>query len=99
MGIRSGNRGSYDPHPAGRQDRNSMFGEGRCEDQAHVSEANAAVMRWIDKREHMPTEADADDQGCVLAWHRYQGVVVLNVHNVANYGSYVTHWMKTPAKP
>ena len=56
-------------------------------------------MRWIDKRERMPTEADADGQGCVLAWHRYQGVVILNVHNVIDYGSYVTHWMKTPAKP
>ena len=57
------------------------------------------MMRWIDKRERMPAPEDADEQGCVLAWHRYQGAMVLNVHNMVNYGSYVTHWMRTPAPP
>lgn len=47
----------------------------------------------------MPTPEDADEQGCVLAWHIYQGVIVLHIHNAQNYGTYITDWMKTPAAP
>lgn len=69
------------------------------EDQAHMSEATAAVTGWIDKRERMPAAADCDEQGCILAWHRYQGAMVLHARNVENFGAYITHWMKTPAPP
>lgn len=63
-----------------------------------MSEADEAVM-WIDKRERLPAPEDGDEQGCVLAWHRYQGAMVLRVNNVINYGSYITHWMPLPPTP
>ena len=47
----------------------------------------------------MPTEADADVQGCVLVWHVYQRVIVLHVRNLENFGTFITHWMPTPAAP
>ena len=76
-----------------------MFSKERCEDQAHLSEAAAAVTGWIDKCDRMPEAADGDDQGCVLVWHRYQGVMVMNVRNVQNFGAYITHWMRMPEPP
>lgn len=54
---------------------------------------------WIPIAEHKPTPEDADEQGCVIAWHEYQGAMVLHVHNVRNFGAYITHWMHTPAPP
>lgn len=54
---------------------------------------------WTAIGERKPTPEDADEQGCVLVWHRYQGVIVLNVKNVCNYGTYITHWQPTPAAP
>ena len=54
---------------------------------------------WVPVSERMPAEADADVQGCVLAWHEYQGVIVLHIHNMTNFGTFITHWMPTPAAP
>lgn len=56
-------------------------------------------MRWISASEHMPTEADADAQGRVLAWHEHQGVIVIHIRNMTNFGRFITHWMPTPAAP
>lgn len=64
-----------------------------------ADKADDAVTQWIPAAEHMPTEADADKQGCVLAWHEYQGVIVLHIHNMTNFGTFITHWMPTPAPP
>ena len=57
------------------------------------------MINWTAIQDHKPTPEDADEQGCVLVWHKYQGVIVLNVKNVCNYGAYITHWMPTPAAP
>ena len=54
---------------------------------------------WVPIAGHKPTPEDADEQGCVLVWHRYQGVMMLNVRNVQNFGAYITHWMRSPAPP
>ena len=64
-----------------------------------ADKADDAVMHWIPVSERMPTEADADRQGCILAWHEYQGVIVLHIHNMTNFGRFITHWMPTPAAP
>lgn len=53
-------------------------------------------MRWIPVAIQKPAPEDGDEQGCVLAWHRYQGAMVLRVSNVLNYGTYITHWMPLP---
>lgn len=54
---------------------------------------------WIPIAERMPTPGDADIQGCALAWHSYQGAMVMHISNIVNYGTYITHWMPTPAAP
>ncbi len=56
-------------------------------------------MHWIPTAQRMPAEADADAYGCVLVWHRYNGAMVLHVHNVENFGAFITDWMPTPAAP
>ena len=56
-------------------------------------------MIWTDKRDRMPTEADCDEQRCVLAWHTFQGTIVIELHNFEKYGGFCTHWMRTPAPP
>lgn len=53
---------------------------------------------WISAAEEMPTEADADAQGCVLVWHALNGAMVTGWHQVAR-NRYMTHWMRTPAGP
>ncbi len=64
-----------------------------------MSETDVSLSGWIDRRERDPTPEDADEQGCVLAWHRYDGVVVLHIRNMMNFGTFITHWMPTPAAP
>lgn len=54
---------------------------------------------WIQMTVRMPTVEDADEYGCVLVWHRYNGVMVLHVQNVQNFGGFITDWMPTPAAP
>lgn len=76
-----------------------MLGEGRREDQENLPEAAAAVSGWIPIQERPPADEDGDVQGCVLAWHRYNGTIVLHVRNIVNFGSFITHWMPTPAAP
>ena len=54
---------------------------------------------WIPVAERMPAPEDADELGCVLAWHTCQRVVVLHIHNIEHFGEFITHWMPTPAAP
>ena len=56
-------------------------------------------MRWICKRtERPPTEQDADAQGCVIAWHMYQGCMIYKWWLVEK-NQYITHWMCCPDGP
>lgn len=64
-----------------------------------ADKADDAVMCWTAMAERPPAKADADAQGCVLAWHIYQHTLVLHVDNVHNFGTFITHWMPTPAAP
>lgn len=55
---------------------------------------------WIDKRDRMPTKADEDETGHILAFHVWDGVHISSAANFcANGGRYDTHWMPTPPKP
>lgn len=46
---------------------------------------------WIDAKVQKPTAADADPQGCVIAWHRYNGMMVTGWHQFGD-NPYFTHW-------
>lgn len=54
---------------------------------------------WIDKRAQQPAKADEDVHGCILAWHQYTGLMVTNAHNFNTYGSFMTHWARSPEGP
>lgn len=53
---------------------------------------------WIDKTERLPTAADADCERCVLAWHRYSGMMVTGIERVAQ-NDFFTHWMPALEPP
>ena len=54
---------------------------------------------WIDKNKRMPDRKDGKrHNGCVLAWHRYQGASVVLADRVRD-NDYFTHWMPLPPKP
>lgn len=54
---------------------------------------------WIDKRDRMPTEDDADRWLCVLAWSPNLGCTIVNWQNFENYGGHLTHWARMPERP
>ena len=53
---------------------------------------------WIDMTSRKPTQADADEYGCVMVWHLFQGAMITGWRNAAN-GTYITHWQRTPDAP
>lgn len=55
-------------------------------------------IEWIDRDERVPTKADADVYGCVVAWHRYNGLIVTGWHRAAD-NEMIVAWAHTPAGP
>ena len=53
---------------------------------------------WISMTDRKPTGDDADEYGCVLVWHLFQGAMITGWRNAGN-GTYHTHWMPTPDAP
>lgn len=53
---------------------------------------------WVDSKERMPTKADADPQACVLAWHTYNGVMLVGWHRVLE-NQFILAWATPPAGP
>ena len=47
---------------------------------------------WICKRERAPTEEDADENGMILVWHRYQCGMLYAWDDVCR-NRFITHWM------
>lgn len=48
---------------------------------------------WIDANTRIPNAEDADKKGCVLAWHRYNGMMVTGWHQFEhNANGFLTHW-------
>lgn len=46
----------------------------------------------------MPTAEDADKEGCIVAWHAYQGAVITGWRRVAE-NRFISHWTHTPPAP
>lgn len=57
------------------------------------------MSEWILSAARQPTEADADEYGCVVVWHIYQGVMVLGWHQITEENPYLPYWMPAPGKP
>lgn len=53
---------------------------------------------WIDKDERLPTQADADVYGCLVAWHQYNGLTVTGWRRVLE-NELIVAWAHTPAGP
>lgn len=56
------------------------------------------VPDWVDRDERLPTEKDADAQGCVIVWHVYNGVMVTGWFNVEN-NRFISHWIPAITRP
>ena len=56
------------------------------------------MSEWIPFSERPPTQADADEYGCVLVWHIMNGVLVRGWENDSG-RAYISHWMHTPEGP
>lgn len=56
--------------------------------------------KWINVNTRRPTREDADDQGCVLAWHAggLYGTTVAVIFVTKSFPEY-THWMRMPNGP
>lgn len=59
---------------------------------------NVRKIVWVKREEGMPTEKDADVYGCVLAWHKYNGVMVTGWRRVRE-NDFVEAWARTPMGP
>ena len=54
---------------------------------------------WVDAREERaPDEKDADEFGCVLAFHIHNGVMVTGWKQFRE-NRFLTHWQRTPRPP
>lgn len=56
------------------------------------------ISDWIDRDERLPTEEDADVQGCVIVWHVYNGIMVMGWFNVPH-NRFVSHWLPAIPRP
>lgn len=53
---------------------------------------------WRETTPNTPTRRDGDANGCVMAWHIYQGCIVTGAKNARD-SSFITHWQKLPLGP
>lgn len=53
---------------------------------------------WISATTRKPTQEDADKTNCVLAWHRYSGLMVVGWHQFG-WNRFLTHWKPAPDPP
>lgn len=53
---------------------------------------------WRETTPHSPTKRDGDANGCVMAWHIYNGCIVTGAKNARD-SSFITHWQKLPPGP
>lgn len=54
--------------------------------------------RWIDAKQRKPVLSDCDAFNCVMAYHRYNGAMVVGWHQFDMNPLY-THWMPLPSPP
>jgi hypothetical protein len=63
-----------------------------------MANPESATLEWYDKTEQPPCMEDADNQGCVIAWHTFDGVLITGWRYVMQ-NSFITHWFPTPMPP
>lgn len=69
-------------------------------DMADLMIANGVtIQQWISVEERLPTEADADDVGAVLAIHKAARKKYYHWRSVADNPFDFTHWMPLPQPP
>lgn len=59
---------------------------------------NVRKIVWVKREEGLPTEKDADAYGCVMAWHKYNGVMVTGWRRVVE-NEFIVAWAHTPMGP
>lgn len=59
---------------------------------------NTPMGNWIPKSERLPKPEDADPQQCVVAWHEYNGAMIIGWRQVEE-NRYVSHWQPCPLPP
>ena len=57
-----------------------------------------ATLEWYNKQERPPSIDDSDRQGCVIAWHEFDGVQITGWRYVLQ-NQHITHWFPTPLPP
>ncbi len=57
-----------------------------------------AKSEWIDVRDRMPEDRDADSTGRVLVWHTLNGCMMTGWHRLSE-NRFITHWQKPPKGP
>lgn len=53
---------------------------------------------WIDASKIKPTQADADAQNCVLAWHCYNGCMLIGWWQFEK-NKLLVYWQRCPRPP
>ena len=53
---------------------------------------------WISVKKRLPTAEDADSQGCVLAWHIFQGLMLVGWHQIRD-NRFMVYWQRPIAPP
>lgn len=53
---------------------------------------------WMDAAAKPPGEADADEFGCVVVWHLYNGCMVAGWKQARD-NPFMTHWQPCPSPP
>ena len=68
--------------------------------EAYIEGAQGQPVEWIDRRERLPGEEDADKYGCILAFNVHVGMHMSNPENYIRYGGVCEpFWARTPREP
>ena len=61
--------------------------------------AEALRSRWVKTSDRLPTEADADSELMIMAWHIYFGYEAVAYGSVIDEPERFTYWMPIPPLP
>ena len=76
----------------------ACHGEEAASNQFVTHWAEIPASGWVRADQVKPTAADADQRGCVLACHLYDGYRVTGWHQIAR-DKYYIKWQRTPKGP
>ena len=61
-----------------------------------MKEQNNAL--WVERNDRLPTEIDGDAQGCILAYHVHNGVMMTH-WALVEHNRFMSHWRHVPPPP